>query len=152
MGVREARFGTTPLITSSAKNLWRQFPACWMAGVAVAMLAGTGALVRLILAGDVPACLAWTAGALWIPSLALALGVWTGSSRAFEGLYTVLWYIGPDESYARAGLHRQRERKRASAVRNLISWTGDPSGRYGSDGTETAECLNRFRIPRRLDS
>lgn len=35
------------------------------------------------------------AGALFIPSLALALGVWTGTSRFFEGLYTAIWYIGP---------------------------------------------------------
>jgi len=25
----------------------------------------------------------------------LALGIWTGSSIAFEALYTVWWYIGP---------------------------------------------------------
>jgi hypothetical protein len=30
-----------------------------------------------------------------IPSLALALGVWTGSRRAFEVVYTFLWYLGP---------------------------------------------------------
>jgi hypothetical protein len=30
-----------------------------------------------------------------MPTLALALGVWTGSSRPFEGLFTGLWYIGP---------------------------------------------------------
>ena len=27
--------------------------------------------------------------------MALALGVWTGSSRAFEGFYTAFWYAGP---------------------------------------------------------
>jgi hypothetical protein len=27
--------------------------------------------------------------------LALALGVWSGTSRSFEGLYTALWYMGP---------------------------------------------------------
>jgi len=25
----------------------------------------------------------------------LALGVWTRSSRAFEAVFTVLWYVGP---------------------------------------------------------
>jgi hypothetical protein len=29
--------------------------------------------------------------------LALSLGVWTGSSKAFEALYTMLWYLGPLE-------------------------------------------------------
>ena len=35
------------------------------------------------------------AGALFIPSLALALGVWSDSSKLFEALYTVWWYVGP---------------------------------------------------------
>ena len=39
--------------------------------------------------------LGWLAGALFIPTLALALGVWTNSSRPLEGLFTGLWYIGP---------------------------------------------------------
>ncbi|MFZ0963792.1 MAG: hypothetical protein WAO35_23245, partial [Terriglobia bacterium] len=39
--------------------------------------------------------LAWAAGVLFIPSLALALGVWSGTSKFFEGLYTALWYVGP---------------------------------------------------------
>ena len=26
---------------------------------------------------------------------ALALGAWSGASKPFEALYTVLWYIGP---------------------------------------------------------
>jgi hypothetical protein len=39
--------------------------------------------------------LAWAAGVLFIPSLALALGVWSGTSKFFEGLYTALWYLGP---------------------------------------------------------
>jgi hypothetical protein len=31
---------------------------------------------------------------LFIPSLALMLGVWTGSSKAFEVAYVLLWYLG----------------------------------------------------------
>ena len=34
-------------------------------------------------------------GALFIPSLVLCLGVWTGSSKSFEFIYSLLWYIGP---------------------------------------------------------
>jgi hypothetical protein len=32
---------------------------------------------------------------VFIPSLALALGIWTGTNIPFEALYTVWWYIGP---------------------------------------------------------
>jgi hypothetical protein len=38
---------------------------------------------------------AWATAALFIPSLALALGVWSSSNKLFEVLYMVLWYVGP---------------------------------------------------------
>jgi len=50
---------------------------------------------RLLLAGDVPALGAWLAGALFLPSLALALGTWSGTGKLFEGILPALWYIGP---------------------------------------------------------
>jgi ABC-type multidrug transport system permease subunit len=95
MGVREVRYATGQVIFSSAHNLTRQFPACWVAGVAVAVVAGAGAGFRLALAGNAAGIVAWGAGAVFIPTLALALGVWTRSSRAFEALFTILWYTGP---------------------------------------------------------
>jgi hypothetical protein len=95
LGTREARFGTEQLLFSCARILPRQFPAAWIAGVLVAALTGLGAAVRLALAGQSAGLLAWAAGVLFIPSLALALGVWSGTSKFFEGLYTALWYVGP---------------------------------------------------------
>jgi hypothetical protein len=32
---------------------------------------------------------------LFIPSLALALTIWSGSSKLFEVVYLALWYFGP---------------------------------------------------------
>ena len=75
LGTREARFGTEQLLFSCARILPRQFPAAWIAGVLVAALTGLGAAVRLALAGQSAGLWAWAAGALFIPSLALALGV-----------------------------------------------------------------------------
>ncbi|HUK87989.1 MAG TPA: hypothetical protein VLT85_10020 [Terriglobales bacterium] len=95
MGTREARFGTAPLVFSSAHSLTRQFPALWLAGVLVALLTGAAAALRLALAGDGNGLLCWLAGALFIPSFALACGVWSGSSKLFEALYVVWWYVGP---------------------------------------------------------
>jgi hypothetical protein len=95
LGTREARFGTEQLLFSCARVLPRQFPAAWIAGILVAALTGLGAAVRLALAGQSVGLLAWAAGALFIPSLALALGVWSGTSKFFEGLYVALWYVGP---------------------------------------------------------
>jgi hypothetical protein len=95
MGVRESRCATSQLIFSSARILPRQLPACWLAGVAVSLLMGAGAAARLLLAGQSSGVLAWAAGALFVPSLALSLGIWSGTSKVFEAVYTALWYAGP---------------------------------------------------------
>jgi hypothetical protein len=95
MGVRESLHRTGPLVYSCPRSLQRQFLALWVSGVVIAAGTGSGFALRCILAGDLPSLAAWLAGALFVPSLALALGVWTGSSRTFEALYAVLWYVGP---------------------------------------------------------
>jgi hypothetical protein len=48
-----------------------------------------------LLAHDLHGFAAWFAGACFIPSFALACGIWSGSSKMFEAIYTVWWYIGP---------------------------------------------------------
>jgi hypothetical protein len=95
MGVREARYGTEQLIFSAPRVLPRQLLAGWLVGVLIAVATGGGVAVRLLLARNYAGLLGLCAGAFFIPTLALALGVWTGSSRPFEGLFTGLWYIGP---------------------------------------------------------
>jgi hypothetical protein len=95
MGVREVRDQTSQLIFSAPHPLVRQLPAVWLAGVLLALITGSGFGSRLLLAGDWRGLLAWLIGALFIPTLALTLGVWSGSSKLFEIVYTLLWYIGP---------------------------------------------------------
>jgi len=95
MGVREARFNTAPLIFSCERSLQRQLPAVWIAGVALAVVTNGGLAIRLLIAADRPGFLAWVACSLFVPSLALALGIWSGTSKAFEAVYTVGWYVGP---------------------------------------------------------
>ena len=95
MGSREKRHATESLIFSSAGALPRQLPAVWLAGVLVSLLTAGGIGLRLLLRGDIHGVAAFLAGALFIPSMALALGVWSGSSKAFEAIYTAWWYMGP---------------------------------------------------------
>jgi hypothetical protein len=95
MGCRETRYSMGALLFSSERSLSRQLPALWTAGILVAVLTGCGSGLRLLLSGDWHSLTAWFAGALFIPSFALALGVWSGGSRAFEAIYTVWWYLGP---------------------------------------------------------
>jgi len=95
MGCRETRYSTSALLFSSERSLSRQLPTLWIAGVFVAMLMGAGLGLRFTFAADWHRLAAWLAGALFIPSLALALGAWTSSGKAFEAIYTLWWYIGP---------------------------------------------------------
>ena len=95
MGCRESRYATQSLIFSAERVVYRQLAAVWMAGVIVALLTGAGTGIRLLLSGDWRSAIGWFAATLFIPSLALALGAWSGSSKFFEALYTVWWYVGP---------------------------------------------------------
>ena len=61
----------------------------------IALILGLGVGVRLLVVENWPAALEWGVAVLFIPSLALAAGVWTGSGKLFEVLYLFLWYAGP---------------------------------------------------------
>jgi hypothetical protein len=92
LGTREARHGTEQLVYSAPQPLYRQLPATWLAGAALAIVMGSGVAFRILLVGDAVAMTGWMAGAFFIPSLALALGVWSRSSKLFEVTYTIWWY------------------------------------------------------------
>jgi hypothetical protein len=95
LGTREAQFSTGALIFSAPHAVPRQLLATYAAGVLVAALTGGGLGLHLLIARDFAGLTAWVTGALFIPALALALGVTTGSRKFFEALYTAWWYVGP---------------------------------------------------------
>jgi hypothetical protein len=95
MGVRAVRHGVDEILDASPSPLRAQLPGLWLTGVLVAALAGLGVALRLALSADLTGLTAWACGALFIPSAALALGVWSGGPRLFEVLYLTLWYAGP---------------------------------------------------------
>jgi hypothetical protein len=95
LGNREAHDNMQQIAFSSASPLLRQLPAQWLAGFVVTLLMGSGAALNFISNGDLVALLAFLSGAFFIPSLALALGVWSGTSKPFEVVYVTLWYLGP---------------------------------------------------------
>ncbi|MYT28850.1 hypothetical protein GTY73_08365 [Streptomyces sp. SID8354] len=70
----------------------RRVLAEWAAGLTVTVVAGIGPLIRLIAAGDWLALAGWTGGALFIPSLAMALGTLSRTHRLFQAVYVPLWY------------------------------------------------------------
>lgn len=93
LGARERLEGTERLVFSGPQPVLRQLPAAWLAGVTLAAAAGSSVALRLALAGQWGHVLGWLAGALFIPSLALALGAWSGGSRLFEIVYLLWWYM-----------------------------------------------------------
>ncbi len=93
MGNRERQNHTQKIIFSAAFPLRRQLPATWLAGVIVVAAMSAGIIFRLTMAGEWIHLLGVIAGALFIPSLALALGVWSGVNRLFEVLFLFWWYL-----------------------------------------------------------
>ena len=93
MGAREIRHGTETLIFSTPHPITRQLVAAWLVGVLVAVAMAGGVIVRLVIAGQWLALLPLLVGALFIPSLALTAGCWTGGSKLFEAGYLFVWYM-----------------------------------------------------------
>jgi hypothetical protein len=102
LGNREVQNRTDQLVFSAAFPLRRQLIASWTAGFILALAAGSGVIVRLILAGDWSVLLSVVVAAAFIPALALALGIWSGGSKLFEVVYLLLWTLGPMSQMAAA--------------------------------------------------
>jgi hypothetical protein len=71
----------------------RRLLAEWGAGVVLSAALGAAPLVRMVAAADGPGIAAWAAGALFVPSLAVFLGVVCRTHRVFQALYLPLWYL-----------------------------------------------------------
>ncbi len=100
MGTREAQFGTRHLLFSSPEPVRRQFPAIWLSGLIVALLAVSVMLVRSLVIGHASYTLALLIGALFVPSAALVFGTLSKSKRLFEVSYLMFWYVGSIEHLA----------------------------------------------------
>jgi hypothetical protein len=95
MGVRERRYRTSDLLFSAPHPVRSQLMAMLVAGFLVAAVTALGIPLRAAVEGQPLAIFAWLAGAAFIPALALACGVWSGSTKLFEVIYLILWYAGP---------------------------------------------------------
>ena len=90
LGCRENIYDTRQMVFSASHPVAAQLSAAWLSAFALTALLGSGAFLRFISAGETFSILGWLCGVFFIPSLALACGVLTGSNKAFEVLY-VLW-------------------------------------------------------------
>ena len=93
LGNREMRHNVGQMVFSSASPLIRQLPATWFAGFIVTVLTGGGAALKFLVTGDATSLLIWFSAAIFIPTLALTLGIWSKSSKLFEVLHVSMWYL-----------------------------------------------------------
>ncbi|MET7553071.1 hypothetical protein ABZS72_02550 [Streptomyces albidoflavus] len=71
----------------------RRLLAAWGSGVVLTAVLGVAPLLRMAFAADLPGLAAWLGGLLFIPSLALLLGVVCRTHRVFQVVYLPLWYL-----------------------------------------------------------
>lgn len=94
MITKETLYRTDQLILSSCSPLYKFF-ATWIAGIVVSLIISSGVIVQFISSGEMLLLVAWLSSIVFIPTLALALGIWSGSRKLFEVVYILWWYIGP---------------------------------------------------------
>lgn len=94
LGTRAARHGVDVLIASSTAGQ-RSVVATWLSGVLLATIAAAGAIALLVTTGQLGMLVAVFVGCLFVPTLAISLGFWTRTQRAFEMIFLLLWYFGP---------------------------------------------------------
>jgi len=95
LGVRERESGVDSILAAAPLTRRRQLPALVLAGLLAGLATTGGALLRLLIAGDLRGAAAVVAGLAAMSLLGLALGLLSRGSRLFEGLFIAVWYIGP---------------------------------------------------------
>jgi hypothetical protein len=95
MGTRERTFNTAQIVFSAPGPVKNQLPMTWLAGISVGIVLCSGVMVSMALSGSFGDMATLFVEMLLIPAMALAMGIWSGSSKLFEGLYMILWYVGP---------------------------------------------------------
>ena len=92
LGCREITHRCNEYIFSAAFPLRRQLPAIFSAAALVLLFLATPVLLRLLAAGDFYGVYAVAAGALFVPSFAIAAGILTRGSKIFEVFFTLMVY------------------------------------------------------------
>jgi hypothetical protein len=95
LGQRELKQNTFTLVFSCPSPIHQQLKPMLIAGLLILFICTSGTLVRYVFTQDYSAIVALFVGLLFTLALALCCATLTRTSRTFEVLFTVLWYIGP---------------------------------------------------------
>ena len=94
IGTRETLFNMRSLLFSSAGVHGRQFASQLLCGIVIGAAMCLPMFVRATLAGEYSYLILLAASVLFLPTVAFALGVVSGSRKLFEVLYPMIWYGG----------------------------------------------------------
>jgi hypothetical protein len=93
MGSREHMSGTLKCVAVLPNGRTRQIMFSWSVGIIIAFAAVLPIFIRQVLSGIPLGALSCVAASIFVPSLALFLGEWTQSRRAFEIVFVILTYL-----------------------------------------------------------
>ena len=95
LGNRDIKANTLDLVNSSPFSETARLASAWVSGITVLLILSSGLIARFVIEMEIENVLQLLASALFIAALALTLGRLTGTSRAFESIFIMIWYIGP---------------------------------------------------------
>ncbi|HEY1429361.1 MAG TPA: hypothetical protein VGF18_07290 [Candidatus Tumulicola sp.] len=95
LGAREKRWNVADVLGATRGFAGRTLFAQWTCATLLGSLLCAGYIVRLAATGHPLGALACIAVVAATAAAALAFGTLTGTSRAFEATYLVIWYLGP---------------------------------------------------------
>jgi hypothetical protein len=95
MGTNETYYRTHQLIFTALHPVRNQFVVLWLAGVIVTYLTGSGVIIHFLVSGEWESLRAMAVGGLFIPTLAVTLGIWSGNGKLFQVVFMLMWYVGP---------------------------------------------------------
>lgn len=93
MGSREYRHDFLKNIAVLPNGRMKQIIFCWLSGIILTAVLAAAVMLRQWAAGQTGAAFAGLAGVIFLPSLALFLGEYTKTSRAFEMIFIIISYL-----------------------------------------------------------
>jgi hypothetical protein len=98
MGCREHIYDTLKCVAVLPKGRIRQIMFSWISGIIIAFAAVLPVFVRMLASGNFLGAFSCVCGAVFVPSIAIFLGEWSHTHRAFEIIFVIVTYICLNDS------------------------------------------------------
>ncbi len=92
LGSREKIYGTKQIVFTAPKVLSRQLFAGWGAGILWGLFLSSATIFRLVLEYNFYGVFAIITGIIFIVTLALSGGIFTGGTKLFQMIYVIMFY------------------------------------------------------------